>query len=143
MAFYRRVTGVMPDPQIMLMPIPSRRFFVLRMIRSTAIAAGIVSGGLFIGMSGYHWIGRLGWEDSFYYAAMILSGEGPPPDPTLPGPALIRLHIFAGFYALFSGVTFITTVGLLLAPAIQRFLHKFHLEIAAHDDTDRPDSASA
>lgn len=134
MPFNRRVTGPLPDPQIMLMPMPPRGAFLRHMIQSTAVAAGVVGAGLFIGMSGYHWFGRLGWEESFYYAAMILSGEGPPPDPQLPGVALEHLHIFAGFYALFSGVTFITMVGLLFAPAIHRFLHRFHLEIAAHDD---------
>ena len=45
--------------------------------------------------------------------------------------------LFAGFYALFSGVTFITMVGVLFAPALHRFLHKFHLEIAAHDEPDQ------
>lgn len=141
MAYSRRRTGPLPDPEIMMLPIPSRRWFVLRMARSTGIALGVIATGLFIGMSGYHWIGRLSWEESFYYAAMILSGEGPPPDPTLPGPEIIQLHIFAGFYALFSGVTFITTIGLLLAPAVHRFLHKFHLEIAVHDP-DEADSES-
>lgn len=139
MPFFRRVTGAMPDPQIMMTPIPSRRFFVLRMLRSTAIAVGVIATGLFIGMCGYHWIGRLGWEESFYYASMILSGEGPPPDPVLTGTEIIRLHIFAGFYALFSGVTFITMIGVLFAPALHRFLHRFHLEIAAHDEP--PDQA--
>src|SRR3954469_15733493 len=100
MPFNRRVTGPMPDPQIMMVPVPSRRVFILRMLRNASIAIGVIAAGLFIGMSGYHWIGRLDWEESFYYAAMILSGEGPPPDPTLAGYSLIRLHIFAGFYAL-------------------------------------------
>ena len=140
MAFNRRKTGPLPDPEIMMLPIPSRRFFVFRMARSTGIAVGVIATGLFIGMSGYHWIGRLGWEESFYYASMILSGEGPPPDPTLPGREIIQLHIFAGFYALFSGVTFITMIGVLFAPAVHRFLHKFHLEIAVHDDPEKPDS---
>jgi hypothetical protein len=134
MAFYRRVTGAMPDPEIMLKPIPPRRAFLRHMAQSTGVAAGVVGAGLFIGMTGYHLIGRLNWEESFYYSSMILSGEGPPPDPTLPGLALEHLHIFAGLYALFSGVTFITMVGLLFAPAIQRFLHRFHLEIAVHDE---------
>ncbi len=140
MPFYRRVIGPMPDPEIMMMPIPSRRVFALRMLRSVAIAASVIGIGLFIGMGGYHWLGRLGWEESFYYASMILSGEGPPPDPQLTGAALVRLHIFAGFYALFSGVTFITMVGILFAPALHRFLHRFHLEIAAHDEP--PDRTS-
>jgi hypothetical protein len=137
MAFYRRVAGPMPDPQIMLMPMPPRRLFYLRMLRSAAIATGAISGGLLIGMVGYHAFGRLDWEEAFYYASMILSGEGPPPDPTaITGAALTRLHVFAGFYALFSGVTFITMVGVLLGPALHRFLHRFHLEIAAHEEPD-------
>jgi len=143
MPLNRRRTGPLPDPEIMMLPVPSRRWFVLRMARSTGIAVGVIATGLLIGMSGYHWFGRLGLEESFYYAAMILSGEGPPPDPTLPGPEIIRLHVFAGFYALFSGVTFITMIGVLFAPALHRFLHRFHLEIAVHDDPDKPDSESA
>jgi hypothetical protein len=88
-------------------------------------------------MTGYHWLGGLDWVASFYYAAMILAGEGPPTDPQLTGTALRNFHIFAGLYALFSGVTFITTVGVLFAPAVQRFLHRFHLEIAVHDQPDK------
>ena len=138
MAFNRRVTGAMPDPEIMMMPMPPRRFFILRMLRNAGIAGGVVGGGLLIGMTGYHRLGGLGWEESFYYASMILSGEGPPPDPqALTGAGLLNLHLFAGFYALFSGVTFITMVGVLFAPALHRFLHKFHLEIAAHDEPDQ------
>jgi hypothetical protein len=125
----------MPDPEIMLMPMPSRRRFALRMLRNAGIAAEVVGGALAIGMTGYHQLGGLGWVESFYYASMILSGEGPPLDPqSLTSAGLERLHLFAGFYALFSGVTFITMVGVLFAPAIHRFLHKFHLEIAAHDE---------
>ncbi|HEY4735218.1 MAG TPA: hypothetical protein VIH53_11790 [Gemmatimonadaceae bacterium] len=140
MPFNRRVTGAMPDPQVMMMPMPPRRAFFRRMLQSTAVAAGVVGAGLLIGMAGYHSLGRLDWEESFYYSAMILSGEGPPPDPALSGVALEHLHVFAGLYALFSGVTFITTVGLLFAPAIQRFLHRFHLEIALRDGEDTPAS---
>ncbi len=138
MAFYRRVTGVMPDPEIMLMPMPSRRHFALRMLRNAAIAGALIGGGLLIGMIGYHRLGDLGWEESFYYSSMILSGEGPPPDPqALTSVALSHLHLFAGFYALFSGVTFITMVGVLFAPALHRFLHRFHLEISAHEGEDQ------
>ncbi|HEX9309373.1 MAG TPA: hypothetical protein VF887_01060 [Gemmatimonadaceae bacterium] len=141
MAFYRRVTGPMPDPQVMMVPMLPRRLFILRMLRNAGIATGVIAGGLLIGMLGYHGLGRLSWEESFYYSSMILSGEGPPPDPLLSGAALTHLHIFAGLYALFSGVTFITMVGVLFAPALHRFLHRFHLEIAAHDP-DGDNSAS-
>ena len=37
--------------------------------------------------------------------------------------------LFAIFYSLFSGVTFLIIVGIIFAPIYQRFLHKFHLDI--------------
>jgi len=119
----------------MMLPMPPRRHFIRHMLRSGAIASGVIGGGLLIGMLGYHGFGGLGWQEAFYYASMILSGEGPPPDPQpLSALKLAHLHLFAGFYALFSGVTFITMVGVLFAPALHRFLHRFHLEIAVHDN---------
>src|SRR4051794_14013605 len=126
---------MIPEP---MMPMPPRRTFVLRMVRSLSIALGVIGGGLLIGMIGYRSLGGVGWQEAFYYASMILSGEGPPPDPQgLSGHAVAELHLFAGIYALFSGVTFITMVGILFAPAFQRFLHRFHLEIAGREDSGR------
>jgi hypothetical protein len=134
MAFSRRAASVMSEREG-VMPMPPRSHFIRSMLRNAAIACGAIGGGLFIGMAGYHAFGLMTWQEAFYYAAMILSGEGPPPDPTyLTAIGLSHLHLFAGFYALFSGVTFITMVGVLLAPAVHRFLHRFHLEIYAQAD---------
>jgi hypothetical protein len=36
--------------------------------------------------------------------------------------------LFAGFYALFSGLALIVVVEIIFAPIVHRFLHKFHLE---------------
>ena len=77
MPFYRRVIGAMPDPEIMMMPMPPRRVFALRMLRSGAIAIGVIGTGLLIGMTGYHWLGRLPWVDALLNASMILAGMGP------------------------------------------------------------------
>jgi hypothetical protein len=127
MAFSRRVAGVLA--------MPPRSHFIHGMMHNAAIAVGLVGGGLAIGMAGYHSLGEMTWLEAFYYSAMILAGEGPPADPPhLTGEGLAHLHLFAGFYALFSGVTFITMVGVLFAPALHRFLHRFHLEITAPDD---------
>ena len=41
--------------------------------------------------------------------------------------------VFSALYALFSGVAFLTFVGVLFAPVYHRFLHKFHLNL---DDKD-------
>ena len=137
MAFSRRAAGVLSGGGTMMKTMPPRPLFFRRLARNASIAIGVIGGGLFIGMMGYHWLGGLTWEEAFYYSAMILSGEGPPPDPhALTGAGLSHLHLFAGFYALFSGVTFITMVGVLLAPVVHRFLHRFHLEIYAPEGED-------
>ena len=133
----KRITVADADALLAMAPMPSRMAFFGKLLRSISIASLAIGGSLFIGMLGYHRFGALSWRDSFYYAAMILSGEGPPPDPTgLTAGRIGELHLFAGFYALFSGVTFITLVGLLLAPVLHRFLHRFHLELASHNADD-------
>ena len=139
MAFSRRAAGVLSGGGTMMKTMPPRPLFFRRLARNASIAIGVIGGGLFIGMMGYHWLGGLTWEEAFYYSAMILSGEGPPPDPqALTGEALSHLHLFAGLYALFSGVTFITMVGILFAPVLHRFLHRFHLEIYSREGEDVP-----
>jgi len=115
-------------------PMPGRGVLFRKLARSFSIAGSVIGGGLLLGMLGYHDFGHVNWSESFYYASMILAGEGPPADPNGLNPIQIgRLHLFAGFYALFSGVTFITMVGVLFAPVLHRFLHRFHLELGSHD----------
>lgn len=122
------------DALLAMTPMPTRKVFALKLARSFSIATSVIGGGLLIGMIGYHGFGHVNWSESFYYAAMILAGEGPPQDPSgLSAAQMGQLHLFAGFYALFSGVTFITMVGVLLAPVLHRFLHRFHLELASQD----------
>jgi hypothetical protein len=36
--------------------------------------------------------------------------------------------VFAGLYALYSGLVFIATAAFLLAPLVHRIMHKFHWE---------------
>jgi len=36
--------------------------------------------------------------------------------------------IFAGIYALYSGLMLVATTGMILAPVVHRFLHKFHID---------------
>lgn len=137
MGVSRRPIRLPSGAETMMMTMPPRELFFRRLAKNGSIAIGVIGGGLVIGMIGYHWLGGLTWQEAFYYAAMILSGEGPPPDPqALTGVGLSHLHLFAGFYALFSGVTFITTVGVLFAPVVHRFLHRFHLEIYGREGED-------
>jgi hypothetical protein len=60
---------------------------------------------------------------------MILGGMGPV-DP-LPDDAA---KVFAGVYALFSGIVFLVLAGVIVAPIIHRTLHYLHLE-SQDDDT--------
>ncbi len=103
-------------------PLLPRRVFFARLARSVAMGAGCVAFALGVGMVGYHTLVKLPWVDAFENAAMILSGMGPvSPIDTDAG------KLFAGFYALFSGLAFVTTMGVIFAPVFHRFLHKFHL----------------
>lgn len=80
-----------------------------------------------IGVVGYKMtIPEFDWYDSLLNASMILSGMGPMVDEKI---VLSNgAKVFASLYALFSGVTFITTIGILLAPIAHRFFHRLHLE---------------
>ena len=103
-----------------LLPWP---VFLLRVARHVGICIIILSICLGIGMLGYHYFEDMPWIDAFANASMILSGMGPfGPLQTDSG------KLFAGFYALFSGLAFITTAGIILAPVAHRLIHKFHLE---------------
>ena len=80
-------------------------------------------GSLALGVCGYHILEGLPWIDSLLDASMILGGMGPvDPIRTTAG------KLFASFYALYSGLAIISVAGLLLAPIVHRFLHRFHIE---------------
>ena len=105
-------------------PLVPRSAFYARLSRNALIAFAMMLGALGLGMLGYHGFEKESWIDAFSDAAMILSGMGP----------LNPLHtaagkIFAGCYALFSGLTFITITGIVLLPIIHRLFHKFHLQL--------------
>jgi hypothetical protein len=104
-------------------PIASRYIFFMRVLRSVLLGLLAIVVAQYIGMLGYHYFENMSWVDAFVNAAMILSGMGPM------GPLLTKGgKIFAGFYALFSGLAFIMIIGLIFAPIVHRFFHKFHLD---------------
>ena len=104
-------------------PLLPRQAFYRRVINCFLFSQALVAVALGVGMAGYHFIENLGWVDAFENAAMILSGMGPM---TQSEPDAGK--IFAACYALFSGLAFITSMGVVFAPVVHRFLHKFHLE---------------
>ena len=110
-------------------PIHVRRQAIQRFIRHCMIVGSLLAVVLAIGAAGYHFLNDLPWLDAFVNASMILTGMGPVAPLIRPS-----AKVFAIGYALFSGVFFVTMVAVLLAPAVQVFLHRFHLEL---DETRR------
>jgi hypothetical protein len=104
-------------------PLLPLRAFALRVARSLALALAIIAFALGAGVLGYHYLAGFAWVDSLLNASMILSGMGPVGDfKNDTG------KVFASFYALFSGLVFITIAGIIVAPVAHRLLHWFHIE---------------
>jgi hypothetical protein len=101
-----------------------RRILVRRLLRNSVSVAALVAVAVGMGAIGYHFLDGLSWLDATLNAAMILTGMGPIAPISSPA-----AKVFATFYALFSGVFFLTMVAVLLAPALHHFLHRFHLEL--------------
>ena len=101
----------------------TNRHFVRRLILHFLGALALIFFSLFIGMVGYHYFENLPWLDAFLNAAMLLGGMGPVESPQTDGGKL-----FAGLYALYSGIIFLIAAGLVVAPALHRMLHLFHWE---------------
>lgn len=104
-------------------PLLPKRAFFARLLRSGALTLALLLFALGVGVFGYRALGGLAWLDALVNASMILSGMG------------VVDHIktdsgkwFESIYALFSGIAFMTSVGVLLAPALHRLIHKLHAE---------------
>ena len=102
-------------------PVASRASFIKRMTASFGTALAMIVVALAIGIAGYRWIAGLPWIDALLNASMILGGMGPVDrlDTT-------SAKLFASAYAIFSGLMFISVMGVVLAPVMHRISHKFH-----------------
>jgi hypothetical protein len=104
-------------------PLASNKVFYKRMLWNMSISFIILFVCLMIGVIGYHYLAEAALIDAFHNASMILSGMGP----------VIEIKSnsgkwFSSLYALFSGIVFITNIGIILAPAIHRLFHVLHVE---------------
>lgn len=110
-------------------PVLSGKKFAGRFLRFSMYSFLIIFFSLLVGMWGYHYFANISWVDSFYNASMILTGMGPALDITKLKPDYQNpIKIFAGCYALFSGVIFISAAGLIISPLLHRFFHLLHME---------------
>lgn len=97
--------------------------FLRRLLVAAGLWLAISSVGLLIGIAGYAGFEGMSLVDAYMNAAMILSGMGP----------MGELHqdstkIFAGIYALVSGLLIFAVAGVALAPVFHRMMHRFHLQ---------------
>jgi hypothetical protein len=105
-------------------PLLPRKVYFRRLARHACLSLAIVGGSLGVGIVGYHFTEGMGWLDSLLNASMILGGMGPVGELKHDAGKW-----FASFYALYSGVAFLVMCGVLFAPVVHRFLHKFHADV--------------
>ncbi len=104
-------------------PVISNTAYLKRQLYYFFLSIFLIALSLFIGTVGYHYTGPMGWLDAFYNSSMILTGMGPVTVITNDAGKW-----FASFYALYSGVAFLTTAGVMLSPLVHRILHILHAE---------------
>ncbi len=104
-------------------PVASRRKFLVRMSVAIGLWLFLTAAGLAIGIAGYAYFAGTSFVDAFVNVAMILSGMGPMGELKTTGG-----KVFAGLYAIFSGLIIIIATGFVLAPIFHRVLHRFHVE---------------
>src|ERR1039457_7180578 len=100
-------------------PLLTRWQFMLRMAFYACFAIGFLAISLTVGTIGYAHFANLPPVDAFLNASMILTGMGPVDKLETTGGKL-----FAGIYAIYSGVAFLTFCGVLFTPVYHRFMHK-------------------
>ncbi len=101
------------------------KHFLGRMLRYLLFCFLLIVFSIVIGVLGYHFIGGLNGIDSFHMACMILTGMGP----------VVEMQnnaakLFSSFYALYSGVAFLSITAVFFAPIVHRVLHILQVETA-------------
>jgi len=102
--------------------------FLIRLGRYGLFAFFLICISIIIGTIGYHQLGELMWIDSFHMSCMILTGMGPVANMTSD-----KAKLFSSFYALYSGVAFLSITAVIFAPIIHRLLHILHIQDDSED----------
>ena len=97
--------------------------FLFRLWRYGFFAFCLVVFSVVLGTVGYHFFGQISWINSFHMACMILTGMGPVVEMTS-----TSAKLFSSFYALYSGVAFLSITAVFFSPIIHRLLHILHVE---------------
>lgn len=97
--------------------------FIIRVGQYGAFSLALIAISVGIGLAGYRHYGGLNWIDSFHMSCMILTGMGPVVEMKTDS-----AKVFSSLYALYSGVAFLSIVGVFLTPIVHRILHVLHIE---------------
>jgi hypothetical protein len=111
-------------------PVASKEKYRQRLLKFGILGFMLLAFSLFIGTIGYLYFGlkndngsNATWVDAFLCASMILTGMGPTGEmPADSG------KIFSAFYAIYSGVTFLSIMAIVFTPVLHRFLHLMHAD---------------
>lgn len=103
--------------------------FLLRQARFGLFALSLISVSVSIGTLGYHHFAKLTWLDSFYMACMILTGMGPVVEMRTE-----QAKLFSSFYALYSGVAFLSIIAVFFTPVVHRLLHILHVDTQTEEN---------
>jgi hypothetical protein len=102
--------------------------FLIRMFKYMLMAGILVFVSAVIGTLGYMHFADLGLVDSFHMSCLILTGMGPVVEMKT-----TAAKLFSSFYALYSGVAFLSITAVFFAPLVHRFLHVLHLDEKEED----------
>lgn len=102
----------------------SLKSFFKRVLKYFYLTSFLVFFSLAIGIMGYSHFGDLGLIDSLHMSSMILTGMGPVVEMKTR-----EAKLFSSFYALYSGVAFLSITAVFFAPIIHRLLHILHVEV--------------
>ena len=94
------------------------RHFIIRLMRYGLFAFGLIMLSIGIGVAGYGYFADLNLVDSFHMSCLILTGMGPVVEMKTTSSKL-----FPSFYALYSGIAFLSITAVFFAPIIHRVLH--------------------
>jgi hypothetical protein len=76
-----------------------------------------------MGTVGYKYYGAATWVDAFHMACMILTGMR-----TVIPLETDAAKLFSSFYALYSGVAFLSSTAVFFSPIIHRLLHMLQVD---------------
>jgi hypothetical protein len=113
----------MPEFENKKEPILSRPAFIARLLKYLFYSCLVFATSIIGGTLGYRYFGELAWIDAFHNACMILTGMGPVAEMKS-----TTAKLFSSFYALYSGIAFLSTVAIMFAPIAHRLLHILHMD---------------